>query len=93
MKPYKTKEMNDKVRETVRKANEYFNTHLSVGRKYLSNDEFTLDICHICNVTYSIAKRATWFIRSNYERDQKALKEWGFNRYTAWIPIKPNFIL
>lgn len=84
MKPYKTKEMNDKVREAVRTANEYFETHPSVWRKYLTNDEFTLDICHICNVPYSIAKRVTWFVRrSSYERDQKALKEWGFNKYTA----------
>jgi len=83
MKPYKTKEMNDKVRETVRRVNEYFDAHPSVGRKYLTNDEFTLDICHICDVSYSVAKRVTWFIRSDGERDQKALKEWGFNKHTA----------
>lgn len=85
MKPYKTKELNDKVRETVKNFQKYWDAHsyYACQARYLSNDEFTLDICHICDVPYSIAKRATWFIRSNYDRDQKALEEWGFNRYTA----------
>ena len=83
MKPYKTKEMNDKVRNAVHTAKEYFRKNPSAHRKYLTNDEFTLDICHICNVSYSIAKRVTWFIRSDGYRDQIALNLWGFNKHTA----------
>ena len=83
MKPYKTKEMNDKVRNAVHTAEAYFQKNPSSQRKYLTNDEFAYDICHICNVPYSIAKRVTWFIRSDGYRDQIALDLWGFNKHTA----------
>ena len=83
MKPYKTKEMNDKVREAVRTAREYCDSHPDCSRRYLSNEEFSLDMCHICNVPLSIGKRVPWFLRSDGARDEKAMALWGFNQYTA----------
>ena len=83
MRPYKTKDLNEKVKKAVRKANDYFSANPDASRKYLSNDEFTLDITRICGIPHSIAKRVTWFIRSDGARDEKALAEWGFNKHTA----------
>ena len=83
MKPYKTEKYNTMVRENVRKMEDYCNSHPSCTRKYLSNDEFTADVCTLFNIPYSIAKRVTWFIRADGKRDEEALILWGFNRHTA----------
>jgi len=83
LKPYKTEQSNNQVRQAVRTANDYFSTHISTGWKYLSNDEFTQDICRICNISYNMAAKVTWFIRSDAGRDLKALQTWGFNKHTA----------
>ena len=81
MKPYKTIDKNVEVMEAVKTAKEYFAMHPSVSRKYLSNDEFMLDMAHICNASYGVAKRVAWFVRADGARDAEALKEWGFNQY------------
>ena len=83
MKPYKTDEYNIIVRQSVRKMIDYCNSHISCTRKHLSNKEFALDVSHICNIPYSIAKKVTWIVRADGERDQNALKIWGFNKHTA----------
>ena len=72
---------NIEVMEAVKTAKEYFAIYPSVSRKYLSNDEFMLDVAHICNTSYGIAKRVTWFVRADGARDAEALKEWGFNQH------------
>ena len=83
MKPYKTKKANTKVRTAVNYANAWLIKHPSVGRKYLSNEEFTFDMAKICNVSYNMAKRVTWFVRADGARDAIATKIWGFNQHTA----------
>lgn len=83
MKAYKTEEMNLLLRENVRKCEDYLNEHLSCSRKYLSNDEFALDMCHICDCSYGMGKKITWIVRADGERDQQAMKVFGFNRHTA----------
>ena len=83
MKPYKTEKMNNKVREAVRYAYNWLVKHPSISRKYLSKDEFVVDMANLCDVTYSMAERITWIVRSDGYRDEEALRIWGFNKHTA----------
>ena len=83
MKPYKTEKMNNKVREAVHYAHNWLVKHPSISRKYLSKDEFIMDIANLCNVTYNMAERITWIVRADAYCDEQAIKIWGFNKHTA----------
>ena len=83
MNIYKNKELNNQLREAVYKIEKYCDDHPDIRRKYLSNDEFTQDVMRICNIPHGMASKVTWFVRGDAQRDEYALKSFGFNKYTA----------
>ncbi len=89
MKPYKTAEANDKVRNAVRFMRNYITEHRSISRSYYDSDEYTWFVFGVCKDnnldidSLGMAKKVAWFIRADGARDQKALEIWGFNQYTA----------
>lgn len=83
MKPYKKEKTNNKVREAVRYANNWLIRHPDIRRKYLTEDEFTIDMMNLCDITYNMARRVAWIIRADAYRDAEALRTWGFNQHTA----------
>ncbi len=83
MKAYKDPILNHEVRRVVREYREYREEHLSCSAKYLTNDEFAIDVMSICRTSKPFAVKATWIIRADGDRDKKAMEIFGFNYHTA----------
>ena len=82
MVKYRKEENNTKLRNAVRKCGDYTKTHTSCHRKYLSNEEYSLDIAHFCGITLGMAKKVCWIERSD-DHNEDAMRIFGFDKYTA----------